>query len=94
MRFGAETFHKVGITVTEIRQRFSSLIAMGVELTVIAQKQMDLYAAFEAEQALLIDYAAGCAYRPTLAHSTRKAIVGVTECFSDPLPEHFLLIFS
>jgi ssDNA-binding Zn-finger/Zn-ribbon topoisomerase 1 len=81
-----ETFYKVGITITKIKERFANLKGLGAELSVLATLSTTLRDAFDREQELLKGHAATCPFRPLLSESKRGSIIGATECFSSPLP--------
>lgn len=85
MEVGAQTFYKVGITTTTIKQRFSGLSAHGVKIHIENVREIALGAAFDIEQ-FLLRHVATSTLRPMICEAGRPSIVGATECFGEPLP--------
>lgn len=84
-------FYKVGITIRDVKTRFSYASGQGVKVTSLATAKASLYQCYLAEQYLLKKHVEKYPFQQRLGGRTLASLrIGQTETFSTPLPPRFL----
>ncbi len=91
LSFEDEVFFKVGVTTTTLKSRFSMTRSAGVEVAPLHTIKTTLYEAYLAEQTIQSIHGEAYRYRPKIGGKNLRALrIGPSECFSKPLPTHFI----
>lgn len=88
-----EMFYKIGITTKKsIKARYSGHeSATGYSIEVLAEWSMTLAKAYKIEQEIKNNHCSIYKYKPVNRNRDREFMTGHTECFSQPLPEGFVI---
>lgn len=83
-------FYKVGVTIRDVKTRFSYATGQGVKVNSLATAKASLYHCYLAEQYLLEKHVQKNPFQQRLGGRTLASLrIGQTETFSTPLPPQF-----